>query len=858
MTFTLSSYRFGRFEFRPAQRQLLVDGHAAGVGARAFDMLQALIERRDRVVSRDELFELVWPGLIVEENNIRQHVSALRKLLGAAAVVTVPGRGYRFGLTLEDASMSLAGSVPPGWSVPAGRIGVPDNLPVNRPALIGRETQLADVIELLAGTHLLTLVGAGGVGKTSFALEVADMVRGGYDDGVCFVELAAVTDPMLVPRTMASALDIHEEPGRPVIDTLLDFFRSRKLLIVLDNCEHLIDSCARLAEQVLRGSAGTRTLATSREALGIAGEVAWRMPSLQAADPDADWSVEQLGGYAATRLFVQRAVAASATFRLTAENAAAVARICHQLDGIPLALELAAARVQAMRVEQVAERLRDRFALLTRGSRTALQRHQTLRSMIDWSHDLLSESERLLLRRLSVFAGGWSLEAAEAVCSDHRLATGEVMDLLAYLVEKSLVLIDDHATEPRYRMLETIRQYAREKFAGPLDAQQVRDRHLAYVLSFARDAEPNFYRPEQLRWYARIDADLDNVRAALEWSLTRERAHVGMSLATALHRYWVARLYWREAVGWLERLLVRPASEPQDLVRARAFFVSGHIANYYDPMAGLRLTEEALRMSKVLDDTAGIANALWVMGWINASRLDGSATPYFDESIRLATAIDNAFAAVHAYAWCGMYKVGMGEYESAKPLLLAGIDWAHRLGGDASLIGRCKGNLGQAEMLQGHFAQARAYLDESLALTIKSGNQNGRAESLWLQGRLALAEGSVDGAVRFFNQSLELYRPYASSLWVTRGLAYLTIAFAASDRMPLAARLAGFLSARHGSAGRLEAELGSLAAIAEYETAVVHIRGSVLRLGLGGAWAEGTRLSDDAAIALALDATKGE
>lgn len=294
MNSSAAQVRFGRFELRPLQRQLLADGEPINVGARAFDLLQVLVAKHDRVVGHDELLELVWPGLVVDENNLRQHVSALRKLLGATAVVTVPGRGYRFALVFEDTDAPVPSAEALGSDQTSAHAGTRYYLPRNKPTLIGRESDLAEVIERLADTHLLTLVGAGGVGKTRLALEVADTVQAEYPDGVCFVELAPVTEPSLVPRTVAAALDVHEEPGRALIDTLLDFFRNRRMLIVLDNCEHLIESSARYAEQVLHNSDGTRTLATSREALDIAGEVAWRLPSLRTAEPDAERSPEQL------------------------------------------------------------------------------------------------------------------------------------------------------------------------------------------------------------------------------------------------------------------------------------------------------------------------------------------------------------------------------------------------------------------------------------------------------------------------------------------------------------------------------------------------------------------------------------
>ena len=727
-----------------------------------------------------------------------------------------------------------------------------DNLPAHLTPLIGREQELAEVMSLLETTSLLTILGVGGMGKTRLSLEISGKVRDRFPHGVWFVELAPRSDPALVVFAVAEALSVREEPGRPLLTTLLKFLGTRRLLIVLDNCEHLVEACARFAEAILRGCRDVCILATSREPLNIAGELMWRVPPLETPDPNLHESTDRLNGYSSVRLFLARASAVAPGFRMTDDNAAAIASICRRLDGIPLAIELGASRIKALGVEQIAGRLDDRFRILTGGSRTALPRHQTLRSLIDWSYSLLSEPERAMFRKLAVFAGGWTLEAAEAVCVGEGIGASDALELLTHLVEKSLVVADAQAMAPRYHMLETICQYAREKLEEANDAELVSDRHLAYFLSFAEAAEPHFFHPDQLRWYATTDAELDNVRTALEWSLAHARAESGMRLASALHRYWVARLYWREATGWFERLLALPAANPRNALRAKTLFASGHITNYYDSTAAQRLTEESLRMSRAIDDKHGIVNALWVMGWIHNPRLDGSAAPFYEESIELANAIDYAFGAAHAYAWYGMYKVAMGEYETAKPLLLTGIGWANRLGGDASLIGRCKGNLGQAEMLQGNFAKARTYLDDSLALQIKADNRNGTAESLWLQGRQALREGNHARAVRYFKKSLELYRPYATSLWVTRGLAYLMITYAATDQVPLAAHLAGVLAARDGRTGRLKAELGSLAAIAEYEAAVADIRQKIADRGLDAAWNEGTCLDEEAAIALAL------
>lgn len=852
------SHRYGRIEVRPAQRQLRVDGEVVAVGARAFDTLLALIERRDRVVGSDELFELVWPGLVVEENNLRQQVSALRKLIGAEAIVTVPGRGYRFGLDGQ------------GWDATtpkAASNGLNDtprdllqerrhNLPLNLPTLIGREAELAAVTELLASTHLLTLVGSGGVGKTRFALEVAAAVAGRFKDGVWCVELAPVADPALVVPTVAAALDLHDEPGRPLLDTVLDYLRRRELLIVLDNCEHLVETCARLAERVLHASAGTCTLATSREALNVAGETAWRMPSLPAAAPDSAASPEDLLRYAATQLFVQRAIAAAPGFRLTAHNAAAVAGICHHLDGIPLALELAAARVKAMRVEQVAERLDDRFALLTRGSRTALQRHQTLRSLIDWSHELLPEQERVLLRRLAVFAGGWTLEAAEAVCSGAGLQRAEILDLLTHLVEKSLVVLDDTATEPRYRMLETIRQYAAEKLAAAGEPDPVRTRHLQYVVEFSA---PLYLRlafdDGNRRWHALVDAELDNIRAALDRATEPGQAELGLQVLNALHRYWYQSMRWKEAAGWHERLAARSEHDgPPTIHRARALYVAAMLATNYDPLAGRRLCLQCLSLSRALGFDEGMAWALMWIGYIDTRGRDPATAEHFAQSLRFGRRIEDplrrSFVLAQTLICQAGYEAVMGRDDAVEAVVREAELENSRAGGCLLYHGHALALLGTLATRRGEHESAARLLAESLGLYRAVDSKFDIANSLIQQGFLALRQSEPQRALALFKEGLPLYRHYPMSPWVAKGLAHLLIAYAACECWPAAACLAGVLGSGAG-ADSAPSELSGRVARA-YLDAVVTTRQALGEAAFDAEVAVGRSLTREQAIEFAL------
>ncbi|MCA1554440.1 MAG: adenylate/guanylate cyclase domain-containing protein, partial [Chloroflexi bacterium] len=492
--------------------------------------------------------------------------------------------------------------------------------------------------QLLTTTRLLTLTGSGGTGKTRLSLQVAAEVLDTYADGVWLVELAPLTDPALVPQTVASVLHVRAEAGRSITATLSDYLCDKQLLLILDNCEHLIEACAQFADAVLHASRETRILASSREALGIAGELAYRVPSLQLPISNAQLPIEELTRYESVRLFVERATFALPTFTVTHANAPAVAQICQRLDGIPLAIELAAARMKALSVEQVAARLDDRFRLLTGGSRTALPRQQTLRATMDWSYALVSEAERVLLRRLSVFAGGWTLEAAESVCSGQPLATSDILDLLVRLVDKSLVVPDAQSEgASRYRMLETIRQYAREKLSESDEGDRVRDRQLDYFMRLAEEAEPKIRSAEQMSWLHRLEAELENVRVALDWSGGGANIEKRLRLVAALDAFWGVRGHQTEGIEILRNLLARPEATARTLLRARAL---NTLSNLYwrigNDHQGKIAADGALAIGRELHDTRTIADALLYLS--NAKiwqRSDGEAQALLDQSLAM-------------------------------------------------------------------------------------------------------------------------------------------------------------------------------------------------------------------------------
>ena len=493
------------------------------------------------------------------------------------------------------------------------------NLPLQLTSFIGREKEIAEVKQALTpsplpveapygdhpilgvrGARLLTLVGPGGTGKTRLSIQVANELLDLYHDGAWFVDFAPISDPLLLPRTTAIAIGLRDEPQRPVIDMLCDYLRGKHLLLILDNCEHLVEACAQLADSLLHACPEIRILATSREVLGIAGETSYLVPSLELPDMENLATSESLSQYEAVRLFIERASAATQKFRVTNENASSIAQICHRLDGMPLAIELAAGKIRALSAGQIAQRLDDRFRLLTGGSRTALPRHQTLQAAIEWSYDLLPPAEQTLFRRLSVFVNGWTLEAAESVCVDESTSgavrSADILNLLEHLVNKSLVSAEEWQSETRYRVLETMRQYAGDKLIEVGESESLRERHLEYYVDLAETAAPHLIRPEQLEWLARLEAEHENMRAALEWALGLERPEYALRLTAALGRFWLLHCYWKEGAKWLVRALTKPAQKltaTEKTTQARALYQDAELAIAMDDLERTRISAEA-------------------------------------------------------------------------------------------------------------------------------------------------------------------------------------------------------------------------------------------------------------------------
>ena len=514
-------HRFDRFEVRPLQRQLIVDGIPASLGARAFDVLLTLIDRQGQLVSKHELLDAVWPGLVVEENNLVVQVGTLRKLLGAQVIATIPGRGYRF-TALADAQAAAVSSV--GSVGAAARPSLRSNLPEVLPALIGRDDDLAALGALLDAHRLITIVGAGGMGKTRLAERLLHQRQGDYEQGVAWVELAGLSDPKLLAITIAGALGLQVGSGNP-IEGLVAALRPLNMVLALDNAEHLIDEVAIIAQALHDGAPQLRLLVTGQVPLKLSAERVYRLGAL--AVPEADVPLDEARGYGAVALFVERARTADRYFELTAGNLASVIQVCAQLDGLALALELAAARVPMLGVLALAAALDERLHLLTQGRRGAPQRQRTLRAALEWSHGLLNAAEATVFRRLGVFAGGFSLDMARQVVADEITIAADatpldawaVVDALGSLIDRSFVSVDTGAL-PRYRLLESARSFALERLAAAGETASTLRRHALAVCDFLRTVDDAFLDGELLddQHAALARPNLDNVRAAYTWA----------------------------------------------------------------------------------------------------------------------------------------------------------------------------------------------------------------------------------------------------------------------------------------------------------------------------------------------------
>ena len=626
----------------------------------------------------------------------------------------------------------------------------PNNLPQQLTSFIGREREQAEVATLLARTSLLTLVGAGGIGKTRLSLQVAADLMDEFPDGVWLVELAPIADARLVPQAVASVLGVKEEPGRPVLEALVKVFKERRFLVILDNCEHLVQACAELVNVLLQSGPQVKLMASSREPLRVAGEATYVVPALAFPGLSRMITPAALAEYDAAQLFIDRAVAVQSTFKVTEQNAMALAGVCHQLDGIPLAIELAAARTRVLSIENIAARLDDRFRLLKGSDKTALPRQQTLRALIDWSYDLLEHEERLLFRRLAVFAGGFPLEAAESVGCASEQERSALVDVLTQLVEKSLVVLDRESG--RYRMLETVRQYAQEALAESGEADALRDRHLAYFAELAEKARPGLVGPQQAHWLACLDADRENLLSAHRWCDNAEGgAKTGLLLLDAVKNYLFNRGLLTLGHRFTIEALERPGAQARDLSRCRGLFDAGQFCCAMGRYAEAQtLLEESLAIAREIDDKRRIAMALQPLA--EASRGQGKmadAWRYAEEALAQARRLPDKRELAAALVNLAQLHRMTDQVDSAEPLYAEGIALLRELGDRESVaIGLL--NLAMVSIARGALDRAPGLLLEVVGIAVESGSTPVGQSVLEVSSGLAAAHGDWTRTARFY------------------------------------------------------------------------------------------------------------
>ncbi len=840
-------HRYERFEVRPSQRLLVVDGEPAPVGARAFDVLLFLIEHAERVVTKAELLDSVWAGIVVEENNLAVQVGTLRRLLGADTIATIAGRGYRF--TLSAAEPSEPRQPGDNRSAPAAPDAPPGNVPRQMTSLIGRETAVAEVATLLESSRLVTLLGTGGLGKTRLMIAAAGAIVDRFPDGIWFVDLTSIADPLSVPAAIARALNVMEEPGRPVLQTLCEQACSRRLLVLLDNCEHLLDACAGFSVAFLLSGSAPRILATSREPLNVDCEQAFLLPALALPDPDA--SVDDIGRAPAVQLFVERARLHAPQFAPRAPQLRAVAELCARLEGIPLALELAAARIRVLSVEQMLDKLDDHFGLLAGGSRNAPARHQTLRATIDWSYALLSESEKALLCRLAVFAGGWTLDAAQQVCASDGVDARAVFDGLTQLVNKSLVVSEERGGTVRHRLLESVRIYARERLQQSMEESNGLQRHLAYFTRLAEESEAKISTAEQLTWLDRLETENDNLRAAMRWAaISPDQLELGLRLAAALRRFWSARGFVTEGRGLLAGLLaVQPAAFASS-ARGKALSVAGVLAYEQSEYALARsFYEQSLAIRRELGERQGIANSLNNLANVHLAQDDFTASrTLHEESLAIRRELGDRAGIAVSLSNLGLVSLDLDELDAAEQRFREALAINRELR-DHLAVASLLNLLGTVAEDRGDFTAAYALAEEALAIRRAVGDRPGICGSLQNLGCAAWRLGDVPAAEEFLKQSLAIAMEVASSVAAAEALESLADVALSQGDAERAARL-------WGAAERLRQSIG--VPMQQSKRADLDCRVGAAKAALGNerffslAWQTGRAMSLESAVAFAL------
>jgi predicted ATPase/DNA-binding SARP family transcriptional activator len=645
--------------------------------------------------------------------------------------------------------------VPPLRHIPATT-----NLPLQLTSFVGRERELRALLDALKRSRLVTLIGPAGSGKTRLASEAAARLGKAYPEGVWLVDLAGLADPALVVPAIASALGVHDVPGRSLTRTLTDTLRDRRLLLLLDNCEHLIETCAAVAATLLRHCPALRVLTTSREPLRVDGEAVWPVPPLNLPDPRHESSLAGLRQAEALELFTERARLVSPGFALTESNAAAVVAICRRLEGIPLAIELAATRVRALSVEEIAGRLDDALGLLTAGNRDRPTRQQSLRAAIAWSYDLLPSEEQAVLRRLAVFASGFTVEAAEMVCASDGVRSGQVLDLLFRLIDKSLIVVEGRGDDVRYRLLETIRLFSWEQLGRTGEVNRIRERHRDWYLALGEQAEPGLVGTGTRDWMRRLSPEIDNIRVVLHWSVQQGDRETTLRLAASLWSFWLLSGRISEGREWFEPLLAEPAIDAvSETAHVRALGAAGHLAQRQgDYHHGVAWSEECLRRARAIDDRWSAAHALTNLCLCALYRGDVERTiELAHEGLALSREAGVMAGVPTSLSSLGLAEYWRGNLDAAREYLHDAVAAANEIGFTA-FASWLLGHLADVVRAQGDRPAARLYAEESVAVGQEAGDAYGPALGRRELGRLAADAGRTDEAVELIGASLATFR----------------------------------------------------------------------------------------------------
>ena len=730
----------------------------------------------------------------------------------------------------------------------------PNNLPIQITSFIGRSREIGEVKQLLLNGRLLTLTGPGGSGKTRLALQVAaDMIEH-FHNGVFFVALAPITDPGLVTSTIAQPLGINEIAGQSIIERLKDYLQSKSLLLVLDNFEQVI-SAAPLVAELLAASSELKVLVTSREGLRISGEREYLVPPLTLPNLTQLPSAESLSQYAAVELFIQRAQAVKPDFHITNDTALAVAEICYRLDGLPLAIELAAARIRLLPPRAMLARLENRLDFLTGGARDLPARQQTLRNAIAWSYDLLNENEQKLFQQLSVFAGGCTLDAVEAVAGDHPDRVS-VLDQLGSLLDKSLLReVDDTNGEPRFVMLEMLREFGLEQLEVSGEQETIRHRHANFFLALAEQAEAILESAEQVHWIDRMEQEHDNLRAALEWSKTAGGAgDICLRLAGTLGLFWEVRGHFSEGRERLSSVLSTEPAQGRTALRARLLAREAELAyRQSDYSATISLAGESLAICREVGDKLGIASALIKLG--NAATEVGdyaTASGFLEEALTIWRDLEDKHGTARALISLGWAALRPGDYHLANARLEEALALSRELG-DTRSIGFELSGLGEVALRQGDYVRATRLLEESLELRRQLGNKWGVGVSLGTLGWVAMREGDWNRAIARLGESLEVRREIGDkggSAWCLERLAEVALAQGQTEK---AVRLFGAAAALRASIGSVMDHVDQ----PEYESRRKSLQAELGEERFAATWDEGRALTLDQAVAYALDARAG-